>query len=230
MSAPLIRLDDAPSRRLVLASLGFLLTGCVSTDQFIQNTPETIATPTDSRYGEIIDSGHKIPAVDVSEIDPSLLRTRVTYKTECRAGTVVIDITERRLYLVQSVGQALRYAIGVGREDALNFQGNATIGRKEAWPSWTPTESMIERIPRYAAYANGMPGGIDNPLGARALYLYRDGRDTEFRIHGTNEPASIGGAVSSGCIRLLNHDIIDFYARVPLGTSVVVLQQSRPIV
>jgi lipoprotein-anchoring transpeptidase ErfK/SrfK len=229
MGAALIKLDDAPSRRLVLASLAVFLTGCVNTDQFAQNAPETIATLMDSRYGEIIDSGHQIPAVDVSEIDPSLLRTRVTYKTQHRAGTVVVDITERRLYLVQSGGQALRYAIGVGREDALNFQGNATIGRKEVWPSWTPTASMIERIPRYSAYANGMPGGIDNPLGARALYLYRDSRDTEFRIHGTNEPSSIGGAVSSGCIRLFNHDIIDFYARVPLGTSVVVVQQSRPI-
>jgi len=128
------------------------------------------------------------------------------------------------LYLVQARGQAVQYTIGVGREEALNFQGIAIIGRKEEWPSWTPTATMIKRIPRYAAYGSGMAGGIENPLGARALYLYRGGQDTHFRIHGTNEPATIGTAVSSGCIRLLNHDIIDLYARVPLGAPVTVVQ------
>jgi lipoprotein-anchoring transpeptidase ErfK/SrfK len=219
-----IIIGDAPDRRLVLASLAILLTGCVTTDRYAQTGPE--ANPTDSRYGKLIDTGRQIPAVDVYDIDLSLLRTRVAYKTQYRSGTVVVDITARRLYLVQPGGQALRYAVGVGREDALNFQGNAVIGRKEIWPSWTPTPSMIERIPRYAAYAGGMPGDIGNPLGARALYLYREGRDTQFRIHGTNEPASIGTAVSSGCIRLFNQDIIDLYARVPLGAAVVVVQQS----
>jgi lipoprotein-anchoring transpeptidase ErfK/SrfK len=130
----------------------------------------------------------------------------------------------RRLYLIKANGRALRYAVGVGREEALNFRGSAVIGNKEVWPRWTPTASMIARIPRYKAFAGGMPGGLENPLGARVLYLYRDKHDTFFRLHGTNEPESIGGAVSSGCIRLFNQDIIDLYNRVPVGTTVMVLQ------
>ena len=137
---------------------------------------------------------------------------------------MVVNVAQRRLYLVQEGGRALRYAVGVGREEALNFHGSAIIGRKAEWPSWTPTSTMIRAMPRYAAYAGGMPGGIDNPLGARALYLYRDGQDTYFRLHGTTEPETIGTAVSSGCIRLVNQDIIDLYNRVPVGAPVVVLQ------
>jgi len=136
----------------------------------------------------------------------------------------VVNIPERRLYLVQGGGTALRYAVGVGRAEAVNFQGTATIGRKEKWPRWTPTANMISAIPRYRPYAGGMSGGLENPLGARALYLYRGGKDTFFRLHGTDEPDSIGGAVSSGCIRLLNQDIIDLYNRVPLGATVTVVQ------
>jgi len=223
MRSALLILGDAPNRRMVLASLAILLTGCATADRYVKTAPEGVINQTDFRYRETIDTGHRIPAIDAYEIDPRLLRVTVTYKTQYRPGTVVVDIAARRLYLVQAGGQALRYAVGVGREDALNFHGKAAIGRKEVWPSWTPTARMIERIPRYAAYSSGMSGGVDNPLGARALYLYRDGRDTEFRIHGTNEPASIGTAVSSGCIRLFNHDIIDLYARIPIGAPVVVM-------
>jgi len=100
----------------------------------------------------------------------------------------------------------------------------AVIGHKESWPSWTPTANMMRAMPHYRAYASGMAGGTENPLGARALYLYRDGEDTYFRLHGTNEPDTIGTAVSSGCIRLVNQDIIDLYNRVPVGAPVVVLQ------
>jgi lipoprotein-anchoring transpeptidase ErfK/SrfK len=226
MSGALTILGNAPNRRLILTSLAVLLAGCATADRYVKTAPEVVTNPIDSQYREMIDAGRRIPAIDAYEIDPGLLRARVIYKTQNRPGTVVVDIAARHLYLVQAGGQALRYAIGVGREDALNFHGNAVIGRKEVWPSWTPTARMIERIPRYAAYSSGMSGGIDNPLGARALYLYRDGKDTEFRIHGTNEPVSIGTAVSSGCIRLFNHDIIDLYARVPTGAPVVVTQQS----
>ena len=119
----------------------------------------------------------------------------------------------------------MRYAVGVGREEALNFRGSAMIGRKAEWPHWTPTSDMIYRMPIYAHYASGLPGGIGNPLGARALYLYRGHQDTDFRLHGTIEPETIGTKVSSGCIRLFNHDIIDLYNRVPVGTPVVVLQE-----
>jgi lipoprotein-anchoring transpeptidase ErfK/SrfK len=124
------------------------------------------------------------------------------------------------LYLVTAPGEAIEYHIAVG-EEGRNLAGDVTIRRKEEWPSWTPTANMIRREPeKYGPYAGGMPGGPDNPLGARALYLYRGGRDTYYRIHGTPQPHTIGRAVSSGCIRLLNEDAIDLYERVALGTKV----------
>jgi lipoprotein-anchoring transpeptidase ErfK/SrfK len=214
------------SRRAVLAGLGGLLTGCATLDLETSEPEGVVGAHYDPRYTEIVDEGWVIPAVDLNEIDPGLLRSPVPYPTSHRAGTLVVDIASRHLYLVQGGGQAMRYSVGVGREEALNFHGAAVVGRKALWPSWTPTASMIAQIPRYAAYAGGMPGGIGNPLGARALYLYRGQQDTHFRIHGTNEPGSIGGAVSSGCIRLLNHDVIDLYARTPLGSPVIVVQHA----
>jgi lipoprotein-anchoring transpeptidase ErfK/SrfK len=135
----------------------------------------------------------------------------------------VVNTPERRLYYVLGGGRALRYGIGVGRE-GLALRGNATVGRKAEWPNWTPTANMIRRDPRNLQFASGVPGGPTNPLGARALYLYRNGRDTMFRIHGTNQPRSIGQAMSSGCVRMLNHDVIDLYDRVPTGSRVVVIQ------
>jgi lipoprotein-anchoring transpeptidase ErfK/SrfK len=119
-------------------------------------------------------------------------------------------------------GKAMRYGVGVGRE-GLAFTGTAEIGRKAEWPHWTPTPDMIKREPkRYAKWAGGMDGGTDNPLGARALYLFKEGKDTLYRIHGTNEPNTIGHAVSAGCIRMMNQDVIDLYRRVPTKTKVVV--------
>jgi len=168
-----------------------------------------------SAYGPIATEPYPIGALDLSKVDAALLRQQVAYNGPYAPGTVVVSIPERRLYLVQSGGLAIRYAVGVGREEALNFQGSAVIGRKAEWPTWTPTASMIQSIPRYKVYAGGMPGGADNPLGPRALYLYRDNRDTHFRLHGTIEPRSIGKAVSSGCIRLFNQDIIDLTIGCP---------------
>ena len=140
-----------------------------------------------------------------------------------RPGTVVVDPRGRFLYLVQGDGKARRYGVGVGRA-GLAFSGTATIARKAKWPRWTPTKNMIRREPeKYARYAAGVAGGPENPLGARALYLYRNGRDTYYRIHGTNQPWSIGQAVSSGCIRMLNEHVSDLYERVPVGARVVVL-------
>jgi lipoprotein-anchoring transpeptidase ErfK/SrfK len=117
---------------------------------------------------------------------------------------------------------SMRYGVGVGR-DGFAWSGDATIHDKQAWPKWFPPKEMMERQPETAQYADGMEGGVKNPLGARALYLWQGNKDTLYRLHGTNEPASIGHAMSSGCIRLLNQDIIDLYERVPLGASVVVL-------
>ena len=175
-------------------------------------------------YGPIKDGSYEIAAVNLASRNPDLARQEVEFRRPYKPGTVVVSIPERRLYLVQPNGRAMRYAVGVGRDEALNFRGTATIGRKAEWPSWTPTTTMIHRTPIYAKYAGGMPGGPNNPLGARALYLYRDGVDTHFRLHGTTEPETIGTAVSSGCIRLVNQDVIDLYQRVPVGATVVVLQ------
>ena len=214
------------NRRTFLVGFGLTLGGCA---------PQTAAPPSAALspivapnyapgYGPLVDNGNEIPGLDLSTIDPDLLRQEVSYAGPYRPGTIVVDVPQRRLYLVQGGGRALRYTVGVGRTEALDFHGSAIIGRKAEWPRWTPTQNMIEHMPRYAAYAGGMAGGIDNPLGARALYLYRNNSDTHFRLHGTNEPETIGQAVSSGCIRLFNHDIIDLYNRVAVGAPVVVLQ------
>jgi lipoprotein-anchoring transpeptidase ErfK/SrfK len=176
-------------------------------------------------YGARTDGAFPVPAVDLRRIDPQFWRQEVQYPTSQPVGTIVVDTPAHFLYLVQAGGTAMRYGVGVGKQEALQFKGNATIGRKSEWPRWTPTGNMIRREPdRYGPYASGLPGGPGNPLGPRALYLYRGGKDTYFRLHGTVEPWSIGTNVSSGCIRLMNQDIIDLYSRVPSGTRVIVQQ------
>lgn len=134
-------------------------------------------------------------------------------------GTIVIDTNSRHLYLIQPNGQAIQYGIGVGRQ-GFTWKGNARVGRKQEWPRWIPPKEMLARRPDLP---ESMDGGIENPLGARALYLFQGSKDTLFRIHGTNEPNTIGQAVSSGCIRMMNADVIDLYQRVGVGTRVVVL-------
>ena len=207
------------SRRAILAGIPLLVAGCGQGPEGFEWYPGGAGG-----YGAIDDNGITIPALDLSTIDASLLRARVDWRGTQKPGSIVVNIAERRVYLILDGGSALRYACGVGRTEALNFRGNAVIGNKQKWPRWIPTATMIAAMPRYRAYAGGMPGGLGNPLGARALYLYRDGHDTYFRLHGTNEPQSIGHAVSSGCIRLFNQDIIDLYGRVPVGTHVTVVQ------
>jgi lipoprotein-anchoring transpeptidase ErfK/SrfK len=217
MRKPTTQDNHTLSRRAVIAWLPLLVAGC-------DNSGGLFDAFSGGEYGTTRDSGHTVPAVDFSTIDRDLLRQEVVWRGSEPSGSIVVNVPERRLYLIEGGGRALRYAVGVGREEALNFHGSAVIGRKETWPRWTPTASMIAAMPRYRPYAGGMPGGLGNPLGARALYLYQDGRDTYFRVHGTNEPESIGHAVSSGCIRLFNQDIIDLYNRVPVGTHVTVVQ------
>lgn len=157
------------------------------------------------------------------KINPKYNPKRVRFKNDYAVGTIVVNTKERFLYLTEGKWRARRYGVGVGRA-GLAFKGGATIKRKAKWPSWTPTANMIRREPeKYLKYAKGVPGGINNPLGARALYLYKGGRDTHFRIHGTTEPWSIGQSMSSGCIRMLNAHVEDLYDRVPIGTKVVVI-------
>jgi hypothetical protein len=156
-------------------------------------------------------------------------REQVAYAGDEAPGTIVVDTYRRKLYLVEDGGTAIRYPIAVGRE-GLSFRGTGVIGRKAEWPSWTPTANMVRTRPDlYAAYAGGLPGGLTNPLGARALYLYRGARDTMFRIHGTADSASIGYATSAGCIRLFNQDILDLYNRVPNGARVKVRTEAESL-
>ncbi|QUS41737.1 L,D-transpeptidase [Tardiphaga alba] len=180
-----------------------------------------------ANYAALNDGAHSLPAIDVSGINPAMLRQRVDYRTREPVGTVVVDTAARHLYLVEGDGKAMRYGIGVGKA-GLAFAGSATIKRKAEWPHWSPTENMMNREPaRYRHLAGGMVGGLENPLGPRAMYLYQGDRDTMFRIHGTTEPETIGTAVSSGCIRLMNQDVIDLYNRVKIGSRVVVIQSGR---
>lgn len=175
-------------------------------------------------YGALLTEKFPVAATDLRRVDPKWWRQEVVYPTTERPGTIVVDTPNRFLYLVLEGGKALRYGVGVGKDEALEFRGSAVVGRKAEWPRWTPTASMIKREPeRYGPYAGGMEPGLTNPLGPRALYLYRDGSDTLFRLHGTTEPYTIGTNVSSGCIRLMNQDIIDLYARVPVGARVTVI-------
>ena len=143
----------------------------------------------------------------------------VNYTRKEAPGTIIVDSSNKFLYFVLSKGQAIRYGVTVG-EDAQTWSGIATVGRKEEWPSWTPTAGEHARLGPLPTFVTGGP---QNPMGARGLYLYSDGKDTQYRIHGTNQPEYIGQAISSGCIRMTNEDAIDLYNRVKVGTIVVVL-------
>jgi lipoprotein-anchoring transpeptidase ErfK/SrfK len=162
--------------------------------------------------------------VPKAEIDVQYLPYEIDNPTGEPGGTVVIDTPYKFLYYVEPGGKkAIRYGVAVG-EEAFKWSGIAEVGAKKEWPGWMPPADMIERWPHLKPVvdAGGLQGGPDNPLGARALYLFQDKKDTLYRIHGTNEPETIGHSVSSGCIRMRNIDAIDLYERVPLGTRVVV--------
>jgi lipoprotein-anchoring transpeptidase ErfK/SrfK len=160
--------------------------------------------------------------------DPAFRRTTVRYDTREKPGTIVVDTAKHYLYRVQDGGDAIRYGVGVGGEDS-GWSGVATVHGKQEWPDWYPTADYLDRHPRVRPQLRelqggmGVAGGPQNPLGARALYLWQGNRDTLYRIHGTNEPWTIGQNVSAGCIRLVNDDIIDLYDRTAIGTKVVVL-------
>jgi lipoprotein-anchoring transpeptidase ErfK/SrfK len=158
------------------------------------------------------------------KLDPKYEPQRVTYgEGNYPTGSVVVDLESRFLYFIEDEASATRYGVGVGRA-GMSMRGTAYVARKAKWPTWTPTPNMIRREPRYAAYAGGMPGGASNPLGARALYLYRGSTDTMYRIHGTNQPRSIGQAMSSGCVRMLNAHVEQLYEKVSVGTLVIILR------
>jgi lipoprotein-anchoring transpeptidase ErfK/SrfK len=190
--------------------------------------PMAFAPPRQGLLVPDSDEPFRVAPVDMSTIPAQFHRQVVRDPTGEPPGTIVVDPGQRFLYLTTGNGRAFRYGIGVGRQ-GFSWNGAATIQRKQKWPSWHPPVEMQARDERAREWRNGMPGGPRNPLGARALYLFQGGRDTLYRIHGTNEPQSVGRAVSSGCIRMLNADVIDLYERVPTGTRVVVLPSLSPI-
>lgn len=162
------------------------------------------------------------------QVPEAFRRQAVTFRTAEKPGTIIIDGNQHFLYLVKGSGQAVRYGIGVGR-DGFGWAGIVRVGRVAEWPTWTPPAEMVARDPNAVKFAGGMPGGPDNPLGARALYLYEGDQDTIYRIHGTPEPWSIGLNVSSGCIRMNNEDIVDLHSQIEVGAKVIVLMQGASL-
>lgn len=221
MISPVAPAGMSLSRRLFLLGSCASLAACQQTAS--RSAKPEIALPQYAElYAPLTNEPFPVPGVPQGTIPARYTRQQVDYATAERAGTIVVDPGAKYLYLVQEDGKAMRYGVGVGRE-GFGWNGAATIQMKRAWPRWTPPAEMILRQPELEQYRNGMEGGLSNPLGARALYLFQNGKDTLYRLHGTNEPRSIGSNVSSGCVRLVNQDIIDLFSRVPVGTKVVVL-------
>ncbi len=179
-------------------------------------------TRSSEMYAALDDGGYSLPAIPYKEMDQRYVRRIVPDPTGEAPGTIVVDTANRYLYLVLPRNEAIRYGVGVGKE-GFAWSGRAVIQYKKEWPLWTPPAEMVARKPELEPYRNGMPPGPMNPLGARAMYIFKDGRDTLFRIHGSPEWQSIGTQASSGCIRLINQDVIDLFSRVQPGSPIVVL-------
>jgi lipoprotein-anchoring transpeptidase ErfK/SrfK len=189
------------------------LSACITALTFLSLPPAQAQRD----YTSLEDQPGFVPNEADEQLPPQFQRQMVLYRTTEPPGTIIVHTNERFLYLVQPGGRAMRYGIGVGRE-GFQWQGLLKISRKQEWPDWTPPPEMIARQPYLPRFMAGGPG---NPMGARALYL----GTTVYRIHGTNQPHTIGSAVSSGCFRLVNNDVADLYERVPVGTKVVVRQR-----
>lgn len=173
-------------------------------------------------YGPLPDEKFPIPAADVSKVNPKYYRQTVRYETKEAPGTIIVDPSNYFVYRIEENGQATRYGANVGRQGFL-WSGDAYIGRKAEWPIWTPPKEMIKRQPEAAKYAGGMPPGLDNPLGARTLYLYQNGAYTLYTIYSTILPETIGNGITSGCVGLLTQDMMHLYEQTPVKTKVVVL-------
>ena len=233
------------TRRTIIAgasaSAAATLAGCVGTNPNPSlNAAAIAASPANSAmadaiepnysaiYAEIKDGAFTVPAVKYSDVNSAFLRKNVSYATREAPGTIVIDPPNHYLYHVEDGGRATRYGVGVGRE-GFAWAGEARIKSKQEWPDWYPPKEMLDRRPDLMKSmvglqsGIGMHGGPANPLGARAMYLWQGNKDTYFRIHGTNEPWTIGSSQSSGCIRMINQDAMDLYQKTPIGTRVVVL-------
>jgi lipoprotein-anchoring transpeptidase ErfK/SrfK len=198
----------------VLASAGLILvmalSGCTS-----------VGTLFTDAYGSKVDAGYQLPAIPIYKVPEQYRRQEVSFPTDEKPGTIIVDTGEHHLYFVEGNGKAMRYGIGVGRE-GFEWKGTTRVAMKREWPTWTPPAPMIKRQPELAKYREGMDPGLKNPLGARALYLFTKHGDTGYRLHGSPEWWTIGKNSSSGCIRLMNQDIIDLYNRADVGAKVIV--------
>lgn len=208
------------SRRAFLASsavaLGALgLAGCTTSGGMSLAEAERV-------YGPLPNERFPVPAVNISKVNPKYLRQTVKYASDEAVGTIIIDPGHYYVYRIEGDQYATRYGANVGRAGFL-WSGDAYIGRKAEWPVWTPPKEMIQRQPEAAQYAGGMPPGLNNPLGARTLYLYQNGAYTLYTIYSTIMPETIGKGVSSGCVGLLTQDMMDLYGKTPVNTKVVVL-------
>ena len=208
------------SRRSFLMGLGAFgalgLAGCAATGGMSVAEAERV-------YGPLPNERFPVPAVNLNKVDPKYLRRRVRYDSKEAVGTIIVDPRHYYVYRIEGDGYATRYGANVGRAGFL-WSGEAYIGRKAEWPIWTPPKEMIARQPEAAPYANGMKPGLDNPLGARTLYLYQNGAYTLYTIYSTIMPETIGKGISSGCVGLLTQDMVDLYEKTPVDTKVIVLK------
>ena len=198
-------------------SVGALaLSGCATSDGNMS------LVEAEKVYGPVPTEKFPIPGVDVTKVESKYFRKTVRYETKEAPGTIIVDPGNYYVYRVEEDGNATRYGANVGR-DGFRWNGDAYVGRKSEWATWTPPKEMIKRQPEAAKYARGMPGGLDNPLGARTLHLYQNGAYTLYTIYASSDPESIGSGITSGCVGLLSQDMIHLYERTPVKTKVVVL-------
>ncbi|MCF2904907.1 L,D-transpeptidase [Octadecabacter sp. CECT 8868] len=215
-----MQFSTVPTVRFALMGLAIgVLSACAERVEMIGGIP---ADQIVEGYGFLEDNGYNLPPIPAEYLSELNRRTVVEYNGPEAAGTIVVDPHAKLLYFVGDDGTARRYPIAVGRQ-GMSMSRPSTVQLKREWPGWTPTQNMLRTQPEvYGPFARGVEGGLASPLGARALYLFQNGRDTHFRIHGTNDLPSIGNSGSAGCIRMFNHDIIDLFDDVPNGTRVVV--------
>jgi len=203
------------------------MAGCAAPPPAAPPPPAHLTTEIRTHYSAKQDHDVALPEIPAHHLTEQNIRREVDFQTAERPGTVIVDPWTRYLYYVLPQNKAIRYRVAVGDEGRA-FSGRATIPYSRSWPSWRPTDNMIREFPdQYGPLRNGMSGGVNNPLGARALYLHRGGKDTYYRIHGTSDVASIGNATSAGCIRMFHQDVIELEALVRSGAEIVVLTQEQ---
>lgn len=225
----------SPSRAALFASIALGLAACVPTTNtqpvvsVAQPEPVAIEAPPElppnQNYAALVDGKFNLPAIQTSKVPAEYLRQVVDFPTTEVPGTVIVNPKSKHLYFILGDNKAIRYGVSVGKA-GFEWSGEALVTGRRNWPTWTPPKEMIERNPKLEKWAKGQPGGLDNPMGARALYLTTNGVDYGYRIHGTPDWWSIGKNASSGCIRMINQDVIDLFNRVPPNAKVIVMTAS----